>query len=137
MTHLRNLTLEELEHPEYFFGPSPEHAHINADNLEILLSRLKCAAFELPILDTEKFGPHPTPDLRKFLEDSGFLHRSGHAWHWTSDTYPADAVGLRAVSSDNFLVIDMEGTPKAIAEVSFPAAFTKLHEKAIYMHEAR
>ena len=49
-----------VEHPEYFFDRSPEHAHINADNLEILLSHLKCAAFELPIRDGEKFGPHPT-----------------------------------------------------------------------------
>ena len=126
-----------VEHPEYFFGRSPEHAHINADNLEILLSHLKCAAFELPILDSEKFGPHETPELCKFLEESGFLHRSGHAWHWTSDTYPADAVGLRAVSSDNFVVINIEGAPKVIAEVSFPTALTSLHEKAIYMHEAR
>ena len=38
-----------VEHPDYFFGQSPEQAHINADNLEIFLSHLKCAAFELPI----------------------------------------------------------------------------------------
>src|SRR5436305_2066289 len=31
-----------VEHPDYFFGRSPEHAHINADNLEILLAHLKC-----------------------------------------------------------------------------------------------
>src|SRR5579872_4270317 len=47
-----------VEHPEYFFDRSPEHAHINADNLEILISHMKCAAFELPIRDGEKFGPH-------------------------------------------------------------------------------
>src|SRR4051812_39761682 len=49
-----------IEHPEYFFGSSPEHAHINPENLEILLAHLKCAAFELPIRDGEKFGPHDT-----------------------------------------------------------------------------
>ena len=42
-----------IEHPEYFFDRSPEDAHINADNLEILLSHLKCAAFELPMHDGE------------------------------------------------------------------------------------
>ncbi|MGI8988787.1 MAG: DEAD/DEAH box helicase [Bryobacteraceae bacterium] len=126
-----------VEHPEYFFERSPEHAHINADNLEILLSHLKCAAFELPLRDGETFGPHPTADLCKFLDETGFLHRSGNAWHWTSQTYPADAIGLRAVSSDNFVVIDVTGEPKAIAEVSFPTALTTLHEKAIYLHEAR
>jgi DEAD/DEAH box helicase domain-containing protein len=46
-------------------------------------------------------------------------------------------VSLRAVTSDNFVVIDITGDHKVIAEVSFPAALTSLHEKAIYLHEAR
>src|SRR5579862_1891699 len=89
-----------VEHPEYFFDRSPEHAHVNPDNLEILLSHLKCAAFELPIPDGEKFGPHDVLELCKFLAETGFLHHSAGAYHWTSDTYPADAVSLRSVSRD-------------------------------------
>ena len=126
-----------IEHPEYFFERPPEHAYINPDNLEILLSHLKCAAFELPIREDEKFGSHAVGDLCRFLEDLKLLHRSGPAWHWTSDTYPADAVSLRAVSSDNFVVVDVTGDHQIIAEVSFTAALTTLHEKAIYLHEAR
>src|SRR5690349_2706523 len=90
-----------VEHPEYFFGRSPEHAYVNPDNLEILLSHLKCAAFELPLRDDERFGRHDTADLCRFLEEAGVLHHSAGAWHWTSQTYPADATSLRAVSSDN------------------------------------
>src|SRR5579883_2520717 len=126
-----------IEHPEYFFERPPEHAHINPDNLEILINHLKCAAFELPIRDGEKFGPHDPTDMCRFLEDLKFLHRSNSTWHWTSDTYPADAASLRAVSSDNFVVVDITGDHKIIAEVSFTAALTTLHEKAIYLHEAR
>jgi DEAD/DEAH box helicase domain-containing protein len=126
-----------VEHPEYFFDQSPEHAYINPDNLEILVNHLKCAAFELPIRDGETFGPHPTGELCEFLEEAGFLHHSAKAWHWTSDTYPADAISLRAITSDNFVVIDTTGEPKVIAEVSFPTALTTLYEKAIYLHEAR
>ena len=66
-----------VEHPEYFFGRSVEHAYINPDNLEILLNHLKCAAFELPIRDGEKFGPHDTAELCKFLEDLKLLHHAG------------------------------------------------------------
>jgi DEAD/DEAH box helicase domain-containing protein len=44
-----------VENPDYFFNRSPEHAHINPDNLEIALNHLRCAAFELPIRDDEKF----------------------------------------------------------------------------------
>lgn len=126
-----------VENPEYFFGRSPEFAHINPDNLEIALSHLRCAAFELPIREDERFGPHDTAELCRFLEETGLLHNSAGAWHWTSDTYPADAVSLRAISSDNFVVIEITGDHKVIAEVSFPSALTSLHEKAIYLHEAR
>ena len=126
-----------VEHPDYFFGRSPEHAAINPDNLEILLAHLKCAAFELPIADGEHFGRHETGELCRFLEEAGFLHHSGNAWHWTSASYPADATSLRSISSDNFVVVDITGEPEVIAEVAFTAALTSLHEKAIYLHEAR
>jgi DEAD/DEAH box helicase domain-containing protein len=127
-----------IEHPDYFFGRSPEEAHINPDNLEILLSHLKCAAFELPIRDGEQFGKHDTTKLCRFVaEDLRLLHHSGDCWHWVSDSYPADAVSLRAVASDNFLVVDITDDHRIIGEVDFPSALTTLHEKAIYLHDAR
>jgi DEAD/DEAH box helicase domain-containing protein len=126
-----------IEHPEYFFERPPEEAHINPDNLEILLSHLKCAAFELPLRDGERFGALDTSELCQFLADQKLLHKSGGNWHWTSDSYPADAVSLRSVSSDNFVVVDITGDHQVIAEVAFTAALTTLHEKAIYLHEAR
>lgn len=127
-----------VEHPDYFFGSSPEEAHINADNLEILLSHLKCAAFELPIRDGEQFGDRDVSRLCRFLaEDLRLLHLSGDRWHWVSDSYPADTVSLRAVTSDNFLVVDLTDDHRIIGEVDFPSALTTLHEKAIYLHDAR
>src|ERR1700683_1457670 len=126
-----------VEHPDYFFGRSPEHAYINPDNLEILLAHLKCAAFELPIQDSEKFGAHDSTEPCRFLEEAGFLHHSAGAWHWTSDSYPADATSLRSISSDNFVVVDITGEPAVIAEVSSPAALSALHKKPIYLHEPR
>jgi DEAD/DEAH box helicase domain-containing protein len=41
------------------------------------------------------------------------------------------------VTSDNFVVVDISGEARVIGEVPFPAALTALHEKAIYLHEAR
>ena len=124
--------------PDYFFGRSPEHAYINPDNLEILLAHLKCAAFELPLRDGEKFGTHDIGELCRFLEETGFLHHSGGRLALDLATaIPADAISLRSVSSDNFVVVDITGEPKVIADVSFTAALTTLHEKAIYLHEAR
>ena len=126
-----------VEHPEYFFGQPPERATINPDNTEILINHLKCAAFELPVKEGEKFGPHDTGELCQFLADLGLVNHSAKAWHWTSDSYPADAISLRAVTSDNFVVIDVTKDNAVIAEVSFPVALVTLHEKAIYLHEAR
>src|SRR5206468_2704465 len=126
-----------VEHPDYFFERSPEHAYINPENLEILLAHVKCAAFELPLRDGEKFGRHDLTEICGFLEESGFLHHSAHAWHWTGATYPADATSLRSVTSDNFVVVDVTNEANIIAEVSFTPALTTLHEKAIYLHEAR
>lgn len=126
-----------VEHPEYLFDRSPEHAYVNPDNLEILLNHLKCAAFELPLQEGEKFGPHGLHDLCAFLSEAGLLHDSGGEWHWTSESYPANTVSLRSVSSDNFVVVDITGEPAIIGEVSYTAALTTLHEKAIYLHEAK
>jgi DEAD/DEAH box helicase domain-containing protein len=126
-----------IEHPEYFFERPPEHAYVNPDNVEILVSHVKCAAFELPFRDGERFGPHDTTEMMRLLEELRVVHHSAGAWHWTSDSYPADAVSLRAVTSDNFVVVDITGEERVIAEVAFPAALTELHEKAIYLHEAK
>ncbi len=126
-----------IEHPEYFFDSPPERAFINPDNLEILINHLKCAVFELPVHDGEKFGPHETGEMLKLLRDIGVVHESGGAWHWTSESYPADAISLRSVSSDNFVVVDETTEPRVIGEVAFSAALTTLHEKAIYLHEGR
>lgn len=126
-----------VEHPDHFFQQSPEQAYINPDNLEIALNHLKCAAFELPLQDGERFGPHDIRPMCEFLAEQGLLHHSAAAWHWTDDSYPADAVSLRAVSSDNFVIIDITGNHTIIGEMPFSTALTELYEKAIYLHEAR
>src|SRR5512144_2156855 len=92
-------------HPDYLFGAPPEHARINPENPFILVNHLKCGAFELPFAVGEAFGGDVAP-LLAALEEEGLLHQAGNRFHWTSETYPADHISLRAVTSDNFLVID-------------------------------
>jgi DEAD/DEAH box helicase domain-containing protein len=123
-----------VRHPEYFFGNTPEHAFIQPDNLEILINHLKCAAFELPISPNDKFGDVDLPDLCARLAEAGYLHLAGDNFHWTQEAYPADTISLRSVTSDNFVIVDITGTPTVIGEVDFPSALVFLHEKAIYIH---
>ena len=130
-----------VQHPDYFFGRSPEHAYIQPDNLEILVNHLKCAAFELPLSPDEHFGAIDLPDLCARLEEVGFLHRSAGKWHWVDESYPADTFSLRSVSSDNFVIIDTasaeNGRPEVIGEVDFSSALTTVHPKAIYLHQGQ
>jgi DEAD/DEAH box helicase domain-containing protein len=130
-----------VQHPDYFFGSSPEHAHIQPDNLEILVNHLKCAAFELPLSPDERFGNVELPELCERLAEAGFLQRSGGNWHWVQESYPADTISLRSVTSDNFVIIDTtggeDGKPEVIGEVDFSSALTTVHPKAIYIHQGQ
>jgi DEAD/DEAH box helicase domain-containing protein len=126
-----------IKHPEYFFSGSPEHAYIQPDNLEILVNHLKCAAFELPLESGEVFGGVDLTILCERLAEAGYLHKSGNYWHWIQEAYPADAVSLRSISSDNFVIIDETGPPEVIGETDFSSALTTVHPKAIYMHGAQ
>ncbi|MGE3841747.1 MAG: DEAD/DEAH box helicase [Vicinamibacterales bacterium] len=126
-----------VRHPEYFFGASPEHALINADNLHILLDHVKCAAFELPFTGDEVYGRENVQQILQVLADAGFVHLAEGQWNWTHDSYPADAVSLRSVSSDNFVVVDVTREPKIIGETDYTSAPSTLHEKAIYIVEGQ
>ncbi len=138
-----------VQHPDYFFGRSPEHAYVQPDNLEILVNHLKCAAFELPIAPDEKFGKVDVQNLCERMAEAGFLHRSGANWHWVQEAYPADTVSLRSVTSDNFVIIHAsveddgnttggkKGAPEVIGEVDFSSALTTVHPKAIYLHQGQ
>jgi DEAD/DEAH box helicase domain-containing protein len=125
------------KNPDYLFGAPVEEGRINPDNLQILLNHVKCAAFELPFSGDESFGGEDLPEILRFLEEERLLHHSGDHWHWTSESYPADAVSLRSVSSDNFVVQDITKEPRIIAEVDYASAPSMLHEKAVYILEGR
>jgi len=127
-----------VRNPSYFFDASPEHALINPDNLHILLDHVKCAAFELPFGTDERFGDEV--DLQAVLSvlaEEGFVHQADGQWNWTNESYPADAVSLRSVSSDNFVVVDCTNGERVIGETDFSSGPATLHEKAIYILEGQ
>jgi DEAD/DEAH box helicase domain-containing protein len=131
-----------IRNPSYFFDASPEHALINPDNLHILLDHVKCAAFELPFSDqaiseNEAFGRENLQEILAVLGEEGFVHRADGQWNWTNESYPADAVSLRSVSSDNFVVVDVTHDERVIGETDFTSGPSTLHEKAIYIVEGQ
>ncbi|MCL6450928.1 MAG: DEAD/DEAH box helicase [Acetobacteraceae bacterium] len=125
-----------INHPDYFFGLSPEHGLINPNNRYILLSHLKCAAFELPFEEGELFGVATTDEALRYLEEQGVLRRTQGRFYWASESFPAEDVSLRSASTDNFVVIDCtRPEPRVIGEVDRFSAPMLIHEEAIYLHE--
>jgi len=126
-----------VRNPSYFFDASPERALIDPDNLHILVDHVKCAAFELPFTSTETFGRPDVQEILGILAEQGLVHRADEdsPWTWTNESYPADAVSLRSVSSDNFVVVDITQETRVIGETDFTSGPGTLHPKAIYIVE--
>lgn len=109
---------------------------INPDNLSILIEHIKCAAFELPFVKGESFGNEDLVEILTHLAENLVLFQNQDKWFWTEQGYPADAVSINRVSSDNFVVVDRTETERVIAVVDFSSALETLHPKAIYMLES-
>src|SRR5712671_5718962 len=126
-----------VRNPSYFFESSPERALIDPDNLHILVDHIKCAAFELPFSETEAFGRHDVQEILRILAEQGLVHQAAEdaPWTWTNESYPADAVSLRSVSSDNFVIVDTTDDTRVIGETDFTSGPATLHPKAIYIVE--
>ncbi|MFO7814222.1 MAG: DEAD/DEAH box helicase [Halanaerobiales bacterium] len=128
-----------VNNPEYFFEQSAESALINPNNLMILLSHIKCAAFELPFKDGELFGVETTEEILKYLEENNVLRYKSGKWYWSAERYPAEDISLRSASSDDFAVVDRTktGSPRVIGRVDYFSVPTTIHEDAIYIHEGK
>ena len=130
-----------VSHPDYFLKKSPENALLNPDNLYILLSHFKCAAFELPFEDGDSFGNAPAPEeLLGYLEDMSIVRHVDGRYHWSAEDFPASEISLRsAAAEENFVIIDVTDPAhhRVIGEMDRYTVPMLLHENAIYMHEAR
>jgi DEAD/DEAH box helicase domain-containing protein len=132
-----------VNHPDYFFSKSPESGVVDANNLIILLDHIKCAAFELPFTETEKFGVQTTREILEYLVENRVLHfvppendQPGR-YHWMTDAYPAEAVSLRSATPENVVIIDTTNEERVIGEINLLDAPIMLHDDAIYIHEAK
>ena len=130
-------------HPDFLVGHSVESALIDPNNLLILLSHLRCAAFELPFRKNEGFGnvdPDSLAELMQFLVVQGDLHSSGDKFFWMADQYPAQQLSLRSSSTNSIIlqaISEQDETPTAvIGQVDYESALWMVHPEAIYLHEA-
>lgn len=125
------------EHPSFFFEKNPETANIDADNLPILMSHIKCAAFELPFTVEENFGTDATQQLLQYLKDERVLRETDGKYYWMQDVYPADEVSLRNANPNNVVIVNTSDNNRIIGEVDLFSAPLLVHKDAIYIHESQ
>jgi DEAD/DEAH box helicase domain-containing protein len=137
-------------HPEYVLDRAPEAGLVNPDNLHVLVQHLKCAAFEIPVEQRERFGTEDTPGVLAYLGEQGILHEAQNKYHWSDHAFPAEGMSLRTATNDNVVIVDTTGptsrsigsehhagSARIIGEVDRFAAQVLLHEQAIYLHESK
>jgi DEAD/DEAH box helicase domain-containing protein len=125
-----------IEHPKYFFKKNPETAQVDSDNLPILMSHIKCAAFELPFLENETFAPDITAHLLDYLVDENVLRKAEGKYFWMREIYPAEEISLRGGSAENVVIIDTSDKNNVIGEIDLFSAPEMVHKDAIYIHDS-
>lgn len=126
-----------ISHPEYFFDQNPENATVDPNNLIIMASHMKCAAFELPFVEGEAFGTDATStrEMLNYLTEQRILRYTRGKWYWSSDTYPAEDISLRTASPGNVVILDTTDNGRVIGELDVFAAPVEVYENAVYIHQ--
>lgn len=129
-----------IQNPDYFFHASPEHALVQPNNLYIVLSHIKCAAYELPFEEGERFGGLPdTAQYLKYLTENNILRHVDGKYYWMEEELPSGEISLRSARTENFVIIDITNPAhhRVVGEMDRFTVPMLLHENAIYMHDAR
>ncbi len=128
------------QYPDYLFKSNPEAALIDPDNLLIILNHIKCAAYEIPFKEGDRFGSYSTPETKElldFLLESGSLHHSQGKYFFMEESYPAAEFSLRTASNQQIILRlnNPSETPKVLGIVDKESAYWMVHPGAIYLHE--
>ena len=129
-----------IQNPDYFFRTSPEHALVQPNNLYIVLSHIKCAAYELPFEEGERFGGLPdTAQYLEYLTENNILRHVDGKYYWMEEELPSGEISLRSARTENFVIIDITNPAhhRVVGEMDRFTVPMLLHENAIYMHDAR
>jgi DEAD/DEAH box helicase domain-containing protein len=126
-----------MRHPDYLFARSPEEAVIDPDNPYILASHMRCAAFELPLMDRDAGGfGHSFGDIRKLLEEEGSLKEIDRRYYWSTTDCPSTETSLRTISDDTYTILDVtDKRSRTLGTVDAISAPELVYPEAVYLHE--
>lgn len=128
-----------IQHPEYFFDQTPESGVVEPNNLILVSSHIKCAAFEIPFKEGEAFGldAASTAEVLDYLAEERILRKAKDKWYWSADVYPAEDISLRTAAPGNVVILDTSQNGRVIGEVDLFAAPMELYQNAIYIHQTQ
>ncbi len=123
------------QHPDYFFGRSPENAVIDSQNPHVVLAQIRSAAFELPIArkDWDFYGEYCGAILQ-ILEEDHQIKRKLDKYYWSGGSYPAADVSLRNIGDNVYTIIEEAAENRVIGTIDEASAYMQVHPDAIYMH---
>lgn len=124
-----------MRNPEYFFTAAHERAIVDYQNPYILADHLLCAAYELPLSNSEVedlYGERAWPVLGILgeVEQLGYNGR----WYWAGRDYPAKGVNIRSSSSESYNIVSVEQGGALLGTVDGASAFDIVHPGAVYLH---
>ena len=94
-----------VNNPQYLLQRSPERAFANADNLVLLVDQMRCAAFELPFAEGDRFGQSPfTEEVLDLLAEEKSVQQFGSSFLWRGGGYPSRQFGLRSIGGEPVVV---------------------------------
>jgi DEAD/DEAH box helicase domain-containing protein len=125
-----------MRHPDFFFQKNFENALVNPTNPYILRAHLLCAAWEMPLTETDEtyFGLALVKE-RDELFARGVLKERRNKWYLSANiSYPAKDINIRSTSGENFALIDTS-TGALLETVDSGIAFFQIHPGAVYLHQ--
>ncbi len=125
-----------MRRPEYLFGRPTEAACVDPHNPYILAQQLACAAYELPVSETDEvaFGEQMR-DVLAVLDEAGETRTIDGRAYWSQSEFPGAHVSLRSMSDDTYTIVDASHENAVIGTVDGISGLELVYPDAIYLHE--
>ncbi|KAL5818090.1 hypothetical protein ACOSQ3_026468 [Xanthoceras sorbifolium] len=132
-----------MRYPEKLFRSPIECCHIDAQNQQVLVQHLVCAALEHPLslIHDEKYFGSGLENAVMTLKSRGYLSSdpshdsSAKTWSYIGhEKMPSQSISIRAIENVRYRVLDMR-TDEVLEEIEESKAFFQVYEGAVYMHQ--